>query len=88
MKLLIILSLLVHSCTGQRGFPQQFQAVMNISGLYSWQASTQGVQQLLYDAVNSKVRFDIEGWRIKQNETYMIQNKPEGAEADSVSHKN
>ena len=85
MKLLMLLSLLAHPCLGQRGFPSQFQAVMNISGLQSWQTSTQGVQQLLYDSINSKVRFDIQGWRSEQNETYMLQNQPKGAEADSVS---
>ncbi|CAF1417496.1 unnamed protein product [Rotaria sordida] len=66
-----------------RGFPTQFQATLNISILYSWQTSTQDLQQLLYDYENLRVRFDVQGWRLKQNETYMIEYKPDGAEADS-----
>ncbi|CAF1383496.1 unnamed protein product [Rotaria sordida] len=66
-----------------RGFPTQFQATLNISILYSWQTSTQDLQQLLYDYENLRVRFDVQGWRLKQNETYMIKYKPDGAEADS-----
>ncbi|CAF4300306.1 unnamed protein product, partial [Rotaria sordida] len=41
------------------------------------------VQLFLYDSINSRARFDIQGWRAKQNETYMVKYKPEGAEADS-----
>ncbi|CAF1181533.1 unnamed protein product [Rotaria magnacalcarata] len=67
----------------QTGFPKQFQTILNITGLYSWQTSTHGVQQLLYDYTNLRVRFDIQGWRSQQNETYMIKYKPEGAEAGS-----
>ncbi len=60
---------------------------MNISGLASWQTLTQGVQKLLYDYEPLRVRFDIQGWRAQQNETFMITFKPEGAEADSISKK-
>jgi hypothetical protein len=59
---------------------------INISNLV-WPTSTQNVQKLLYDYEHLRVRFDIQGWRAKQNETYMIKYKPEGAEADSVRRK-
>ncbi|CAF1399589.1 unnamed protein product [Rotaria sordida] len=67
----------------QRGFPKQFQTILNISGLYSLHTPIQIVQQLLYDYENLRVRFDIQGWKSKQNETYILKYKPEGAEADS-----
>ena len=84
---LILLILFIHKCFGQKGFPEQFQATLNISGLNSWQVSRQGVQQLLYDYKNSRIRFDVKGWRLKQNETYMVIYKPEDAEANSVRRK-
>ncbi|CAF3243916.1 unnamed protein product [Rotaria sp. Silwood2] len=80
---LVLWILFINQCSSQTGFPRQFQATLNISGLYSWQTSTHGVQQLLYDYTNARVRFDIEGWQAKQNETYMVIYKPDGAEADS-----
>lgn len=83
--LFILLILFINQCLCQTGFPKQFQALLNISGLNSWRTANPGVKQLLYDYTNLRVRFDIEGWRAKQNETYMIKYKPEGAEADSVS---
>ncbi|CAF1354996.1 unnamed protein product, partial [Rotaria sordida] len=71
----------------QTGFPKQFQATLNITGLQSWPLPSFGFQYLLYDYTNSRARFDIKGWRLKQNETYMIQYKPKGAEADTpASH--
>jgi hypothetical protein len=87
MRQVILLILFIEQCLSQRGFPKQFQAILNISGLDSWDAPTPGVKQLLYDYENLRVRYDIQGWRWKQNETYMIQNKPKGAEADSVIRK-
>ena len=81
----MVLILCINQCLSQKGFPKQFQTTLNISGLQSWQTSTLGVQKLLYDYDNLRVRFDIQGWRSKQNETYMIKYKPEGSEADSVS---
>ncbi|CAF4892598.1 unnamed protein product [Rotaria sp. Silwood1] len=80
---LVLWILFINQCSSQTGFPKQFQAILNISGLYSWQTSTHGVQQLLYDYTNARARFDIEGWQAKQNETYMVIYKPNGAEADS-----
>ncbi len=81
----VLMIFFLHQCLCQTGFPKQFQAVLNISGLASWETSTLGVQKLLYDYEHLRVRFDIQGWRAKQNETYMLKYKPEGAEADSVS---
>ncbi|UJR10783.1 hypothetical protein I4U23_014970 [Adineta vaga] len=78
---LLILSL--NQCLCQKGFPQQFQATMNISGLQIYDPSVQGVLYLLYDYTNLRARLDIQGWRAKQNETYMIKYKPEGAESGS-----
>ncbi|CAF4516314.1 unnamed protein product [Rotaria sp. Silwood2] len=78
---LLLLSVLANECLCQTGFPKQFQAKLNITALNSWPA--QDVQELLYDYVNSRVRFDIEGWRAKQKETYMVKYRPEGAEPDS-----
>ncbi|CAF0898497.1 unnamed protein product [Rotaria sordida] len=63
-------------------FSSQFQTTLNISGLYQFPI-TQGLQYLLYDYDNLRARFDIQGWREKQKETYMIQYKPKGAEPDS-----
>ncbi len=53
----------------------------------SSQILTPGVQKLLYDYEHLRVRFDVQGWRAQQNETYMLKYKPEGAETDSVSKK-
>ncbi|CAF3394322.1 unnamed protein product [Rotaria sp. Silwood2] len=78
-----LLVLLTNKCSGQKGFPKQFQGKLNISGLYTWQTSTSGLQQLLYDHINSRARFDIAGWRTNQSETYMVQYQPNGAEAGS-----
>ncbi|CAF1448399.1 unnamed protein product [Rotaria magnacalcarata] len=80
---LTFLALLTNKCSCQPGFPKQFQATLNITGLESWQTSTSAVQQLLYDYINSRARFDITGWRKNQSKTYMMQYKPKGAEADS-----
>jgi hypothetical protein len=82
MILSLFLILCINQCLSQTGFPKQFQAILNITGLYSWEG---GFQQLLYDYENLRVRVDIQGWRAKQNETYLIKYKPEGAEEDSVS---
>ncbi|CAF3395784.1 unnamed protein product [Rotaria sp. Silwood2] len=81
LSMLLILS--INQCFSQIGFPKQFQATLNISGLYSWQTPSEGFQQLLYDYENLRVRIDIRGWRSQQNETYMIQYKPQSAEAYS-----
>ncbi len=86
MILLMLLILCVNQCASQIGFPIQFQATLNVSGYTSWRTPSLGVQQLLYDYKNSRVRFDIEGYRAKQNETYMTIYKPKGAEANSVSN--
>jgi hypothetical protein len=83
--LFTVLILCINQCLSQKGFPKQFQTTLNISGLQSWQTSTLGVQKLLYDYENLRVRFDIKGWRSNQSESYMIKYKPEGAEAGSVS---
>ena len=85
---LILLVLLTNKCSCQTGFPRQFQATLNISGLYTWPTTTFGVQQLLHDYINSRVRFDITGRRANQSETYMVQYQPKGAEAGSVSIEN
>jgi len=79
---LLLLILFINQCFSQIGFPKQFQATLNISGASSLEPA---FQQLLYDYENLRVRFDIQGWRLKQSETYMVKYKPEGAEADSVS---
>ena len=80
--LLLVLSL--NQCLGQKGFPKQFQAVFNVTVVQSSDLVTQGVQSLLYDYVNLRVRYDYQGWLSKQNETNMIIYKPQGAEPDSV----
>ncbi len=80
---LVLLTLFINQCSSQTGFPKQFQATLNITGLQSY--TTRGIQQLLYDYTNSRVRFDIKGWRLKQNETYMVQYKPKGAEPNTVN---
>ena len=82
---LIALILLINECFSQTGFPKQFQTTLNISSINSWSIYGDGLQKLLYDYENLRVRMDVQGWREKQNETYMIKYKPEGAEADSVS---
>jgi hypothetical protein len=51
----------------QTGFPKQFQAILNISGIGSWDSSVPSVKHLLYDYENLRIRFDIKGWRAKQN---------------------
>ncbi|CAF1189531.1 unnamed protein product [Adineta steineri] len=79
----ILLILFVNQCVSQNGFPKQFQAILNISGLGSWDSPFPGVKQLLYDFDNLRVRFDIQGSRANQSETWMLQYKPKGAEADS-----
>ncbi|CAF0842638.1 unnamed protein product [Didymodactylos carnosus] len=66
----------------QNGFPQQFFAVINYTSPLPYEFKT-GVQQLLYDYKNLRTRFDIEGWRAKQNETYLLEYKPKGAEQGS-----
>ncbi|CAF3541086.1 unnamed protein product [Rotaria socialis] len=76
-----------YGCCSQRGFPEQFQATLNITSLQQYPLPTLGLQQLLYDYTNSRVRFDIKGWFMKQNETYMVQYKPKGAEADTPPSK-
>lgn len=84
MKVICWLSLILfineYSC--QTGFPKQFQATLNITGAPSWQSFY--AQQLLYDYTNLRARIDVKGWRSKQNETYMFQYKPKGAESGSV----
>ncbi len=87
MILSVLVILFINQCLGQTGFPKQFQATLNVSGLTSWRTPMAGVQKLLYDYEHLRVRFDIQGWRAKQNETYMVKYKPEGAEADSVRRK-
>jgi hypothetical protein len=87
MKQTILLILFVHQCLGQTGFPKQFQATVNISGIAAWDSPALGVKQLLYDYENLRIRFDIHGWRAQQNETFMLKYKPEGAEADTVNRK-
>jgi hypothetical protein len=84
LMLILLSTVLIIQCSCQTGFPRQFQATLNISGLYSWQPSAYGVQQLLYDHDNLRVRIDVQGWQSKQNETYMLIYKPPGAEIDSV----
>ncbi|UJR06900.1 hypothetical protein I4U23_011190 [Adineta vaga] len=79
----MLLILCVNQCISQKGFPTQFQTILNITGLQSWQTPTTGIQRLLYDYDNLRVRFDIRGWRLNQSEAYMLKYKPEGAEADS-----
>ncbi|CAF1228125.1 unnamed protein product [Adineta steineri] len=83
LLLSILFVLFINKCVSQRGFPKQFQTSLNISGSASAPILTPGVQYLLYDYNNLRVRFDVQGWRAQQNETYMIKYKPEGAEADS-----
>ncbi len=82
----VLLTLFINQCSSQTGFPKQFQTTLNITGLQSY--TTLGIQQLLYDYTNSRVRFDIKGWRLKQNETYMVQYKPKGAEPNTVNKNN
>jgi hypothetical protein len=83
----LLLILFVNQCLSQNGFPKQFQAILNISGIGSWDSPFPGVKQFLYDYENLRARFDIQGSRANQNETWMLQYKPKGAEADSVSRK-
>ncbi|CAF1285377.1 unnamed protein product [Adineta steineri] len=79
----ILLILFINQCVSQNGFPKQFQAILNISGLGSWDSLFPGVKQLLYDYDNLRVRFYIQRSRANQSETWMLQYKPKGAEADS-----
>ena len=79
--------LFINQCLSQTGFPKQFQTTLNITNHNSWPMYANGVQKLLYDGVNLRVRIDVQGWRAQQNETYMIKYKPKDAEADSVSQK-
>lgn len=83
--LAVLLILTIHQCLGQNGFPKQFQTTLNISGMNSGQTYGNGIQKLLYDYVNLRARFDVEGWRAKQKEAYVLKYRPQGAEADSVS---
>ena len=87
MIALILSILFVNQCPSQNGFPKQFQAILNISGIGSWDSPFPGVKQLLYDYENFRARFDIQGSRAKQNETWMLQYKPKGAETDTVHRK-
>ncbi|CAF0845170.1 unnamed protein product [Adineta steineri] len=48
----ILLILFINQCVSQNGFPKQFQAILNISGLGSWDSPFPGVKQLLYDYDN------------------------------------
>ncbi|CAF3982177.1 unnamed protein product [Adineta steineri] len=73
----------INNCLCQQGFPKQFQTILNITTLSPSVPATEGVQYLLYDYTNLRARIDAKGWRSKHNETYVIQYKPEGAEADS-----
>ncbi|CAF1238262.1 unnamed protein product [Didymodactylos carnosus] len=73
--------LLLEASLSQTGFPKQFVAILNQTSLQAWQNS--GVQQFVYDSILQRIRFDLKGWREKQNETYMIQYKPSGAEHGS-----
>ncbi|CAF4359606.1 unnamed protein product, partial [Adineta steineri] len=79
----ILLILFINQCVSQNGFPKQFQAILNISGLGSWDSPFPGVKQLLYDYDNLRVRFYIQRSRANQSETWMLQYKPKGAEGDS-----
>ena len=79
--------LFVNQCLSQTGFPKQFQATLNISGLRSWDSPFLGVKQFLYDYENLRARFDIQGSQVQQNETWILKYKPEGAEVDTVGGK-
>ena len=79
----LVLILSIHQCFGQNGFPKQFEASLNISG-FATIPFYSGVQQLLFDYNNLRVRFDVQGWRANQSEAYMLKYKPEDAEPDSV----
>ncbi|CAF1252746.1 unnamed protein product [Rotaria sordida] len=83
MILSTLLILFVNQCLSQTGFPKQFQATLNISGLRSWDSPFLGVKQLLYDYKNLRARFDLKGSRAQQNETWILKYKPEGAEPDT-----
>ncbi|CAF5095090.1 unnamed protein product [Rotaria sp. Silwood1] len=71
-----------HSEQQPKGFPKQFVAILNQTSYLHWKDSG-APEQLVYDFINQRARFDIKGWRAKQNETYMIQYKPNGAEHGS-----
>ncbi|CAF4779088.1 unnamed protein product [Rotaria sp. Silwood1] len=71
-----------HSEQKPKGFPKQFVAILNQTSYLHWKDSS-APEQLVYDFINQRARFDIKGWRAKQNETYMIQYKPNGAEQGS-----
>lgn len=79
----LALVLFINQCVCQNGFPKQFQATINITTLNSWPVSS-GLQNLLFDYTNLRARFDIEGWRLKQKETYLLIYEPPGAESGSV----
>lgn len=83
----ILLMLFANVCLGQKGFPTQFQATINISGSGSWDSPFPGVKQLLYDYDNLRIRFDIQGHRDQQKETWILKYKPSDAEPDSVRRK-
>lgn len=85
--LFVVLILFFNECLCQRGFPTQFQATINISGSGSWDSPFPGVKQLLYDYENLRIRFDIQGHRDQQKETWILKYKPPGAEPDSVRQK-
>ncbi|CAF2633930.1 unnamed protein product [Rotaria sp. Silwood2] len=71
-----------HSEQKPKGFPKQFVAILNQTSYLHWKDSG-APEQLVYDFINQRARFDIKGWRAKQNETYMIQYEPNGAEQGS-----
>jgi hypothetical protein len=71
----------------QTGFPKQFQAILNISGIGSWDSPIPGVKQLLYDYENLRILFDIKGWQAKQNGIWILEYKPADVEPDSLSRK-
>ncbi|CAF0821499.1 unnamed protein product [Rotaria sordida] len=87
ITLIILLIQHCHSHSEQqpKGFPKQFVAILNQTS-YLHQKDSGAPEQLVYDFINQRARFDIKGWRAKQNETYMIQFKPNGAEHESISN--
>ena len=87
IMLLMLIMLSVNACLSQKGFPTQFQATINISGSGSWDSPIPGVKQLLYDYENLRIRFDVQGHRDQQKETWILKYKPPGAEPDSVRRK-
>lgn len=65
MIALILSYIFVTRCSSQKGFPKQFQAILNISGIGSWDSPFPGVKQLLNDYENLRIRSDIQGSRAK-----------------------